>query len=269
MTLILSSGKRDFILDPPITNAAGILGFSDESKQQLDLSSLGAFVTNPISLNPRSVARPPRTLTFPGGFLLHTGHPNPGLHQVIQNNHRQWKNLPCPVIVHILGQNPEELAKIVERLEEVDVVAAVEVGLEPSDATTISDLTTTAVMSELPIIAHLPLDCNEQVILAVAHAGASALSLGPPRGSLPGSGGVVSGRLYGPALFPLALRTVMKLSGLIDIPIIASGGVSTLEQIQVLLEAGAQAVQLDSVLWTEPDRVLSRPSHLMKPNDPT
>jgi dihydroorotate dehydrogenase (NAD+) catalytic subunit len=258
MALILSSGKRDFILDPPLTNVAGTLGFSDEARHHVDLSSLGAFITNPISLNPRSVARPPRVLPFPGGFLLHTGHPNPGLQRVIQQHQRRWMNLPCPVIVHILGQNPTELAKMVERLEEVEAVTALELGLEATDTDTISDLTTAAVRGELPVIAHVPMDCSEEIVLAIINAGAHALSLGPPRGSLPGrDGSIISGRLYGPALFPLALKAVAKLSEMIDIPIFASGGVSTPDQIHALLEVGAQAVQLDSVLWTEPERVLS------------
>jgi dihydroorotate dehydrogenase (NAD+) catalytic subunit len=258
MALILSSGKRDFIIDPPKTNVAGTLGFSDETKDHVDLASLGAFITNPISLNPRTVARPPRVLPFPGGFLLHTGHPNPGLQSVIQQHQRRWRDLPCPVIIHILGQSPTDTAEMVERLEELEAIAAIELGLEATDSDTVSELTAAAVTSELPIIAQVPMDCSEEMVLAIVDAGAHALSLGSLRGSLPSSGEIVSGRLYGPALFPLALKTVAKLSILIELPIFASGGIFTPDQINSLLDVGAQAVQLDSVLWTEPERVLSR-----------
>jgi len=258
MGILLSSGKRDFILDPILTNVAGTLGFSDEAAHNVDLSYLGAFITNPISLNPRTAARPPRTLPFPGGFLLHTGHPNPGFQRVIRQHQRRWGDLLCPVIVHILGQSPSEVAKMVEGLEDVEAVVAVELGLEASDPDTLSDLTTAAVMGELPVIAHVPLDCSEELVLAIINAGANALSLGPPRGCLPVSGGgIVSGRLFGPALYPLALKAVSKLSELIEVPLLASGGIHNHDQIKALLEAGAQAVQLDSVLWTEPERVLS------------
>ena len=258
MGLILSSGKRDFILDPILTNVAGTLGFSDEAAHYVDLSSLGAFVTNPISLNRRTVARLPRTLPFPGGFLLHTGHPNPGFQRVIQQHQRRWKDLPCPVIVHILGQSPSEVARIIERLEDVEAVVAIELGLEASDPDTISDLTTAAVTCELPVIAHIPMDCSGEIVLAIVNAGANALSLGPPRGCLPGpGGGIVSGRLYGPALYPIALKAVSELSEMIELPIFASGGIVNHDQIKALLDAGAQAIQLDSVLWSEPERILS------------
>jgi dihydroorotate dehydrogenase (NAD+) catalytic subunit len=255
--ILLSSGKRDFILEPIWTNLTGMLGFSDESLPNIDLSRLGAFVTNPISLYPRSPAHPPRVLPFPGGFLLHTGHPNPGLSATLRKHQRRWEELPCPVIVHLLGQDPDEISRLVEHFEEVDAVAAIEVGLEATDPDTISQLTLAAVRCELPIIIQVPFDCGEKFVIAIANAGANAIGLGPPRGSLPNpGGGIASGRLFGPALFPMALQAVAKLHNLLDIPIIASGGIYDIDQVKTMMDAGASAVQLDSVLWTESERIL-------------
>ena len=71
----------------------------------------------------------------------------------------------------------------------------------------------------------------------------------PPRGSLPGPGKeLLSGRLYGPGIFPLALNTVETLCAL-GFPVIGAGGVYAKEQALAMLEAGALAVQLDTVLW--------------------
>jgi dihydroorotate dehydrogenase (NAD+) catalytic subunit len=260
MGVLLSSGKRDFFLDPVWTNVTGMLGFSDEAQHTIDLSRLGAFVTNAISLNPRTIARPPRTLTFPGGFLLHTGHPNPGLSQTIKLHGGRWKDLACPVIVHLLGQSVHDISQMVERLEDVEAVAAIEIGLEESDPDIVSQLTSEAVKGELPILIHVAMDSPEDCIFAIAEAGACAVSLGPPRGSLPATDGEwISGRLFGPGLFPLALQTVSRLNPLLDIPIIASGGLYESNQVRVMLDAGASAVQFDSVLWTEPERVLVDP----------
>jgi dihydroorotate dehydrogenase (NAD+) catalytic subunit len=258
MGILLSSGKRDFIFEPVWTNLTGMLGFSDESLPTIDISRLGAFVTNPISLYPRSPAHPPRVLPFPGGFLLHTGHPNPGLSATIRKHHRRWMELPCPVIVHLLGQDPDEILRLVERLEEVESIAAIEVGLEATDLDTASQLTRVAVQCEIPVIIQVPMNCSENLASAIANAGANAIGLGPPRGSLPSPGGeIVSGRLFGPALFPMALQAVIKLLNLLDVPIIASGGIYNTNQVKTMLAVGASAVQLDSVLWTEPERILS------------
>jgi dihydroorotate dehydrogenase (NAD+) catalytic subunit len=260
MGILLSSGKRDFILDPVWTNVTGMLGFSNETRQTIDLSRLGAFVTNAISLTPRTPARPPRTLTFPGGFLLHTGHPNLGLSQVLKQHSGRWLDLDCPVIVHLLGQNALDISKMVERLEEVEAVAAVEIGLEESDPEIVSQLTSEAVKSELPILIQVAMDSPEDIFITIYEAGANAVSLGPPRGQLPGpKGELISGRLFGPALFPMALQTISRLLPLLDIPIIASGGLYDSNHVKAMLEAGASAVQFDSVLWTQPEQVLGDP----------
>ena len=71
--------KSELLLNTPIMNAAGCLGFAPDTHGPTDLSQLGAFITNPISLLARSPAHGPRFLSFPGGFMLHTGYPNPGL----------------------------------------------------------------------------------------------------------------------------------------------------------------------------------------------
>jgi dihydroorotate dehydrogenase (NAD+) catalytic subunit len=257
MGLILSSGKRDFILDPVYTNVAGILGFSNETRNAIDLSSLGGFITNPISLSSRMPANPPRMIPFNGGFLLHTGHPNPGLNQILRLHEQQWQEFPCPVIAHLLAQTPQEVAQMVERLEDVEAVAAIELGLEAADPSILSELITAAVHSELPVVAQVPMNCGEDIASTIAETDVVALCLGPARGSLPGPDrNLVSGRLFGPALFPLALRSVNKLSRFVSLPLIGSGGVYSRFQAYVMLTAGADAVQFDSVLWTTPEVVL-------------
>jgi dihydroorotate dehydrogenase (NAD+) catalytic subunit len=248
--------KFDLYLDPPVMNAAGTLGFAPDLRGPVDLSQFGAFVTNPISQAPRRPASGTRYLPTAGGFLLHTGHPNPGLRQVLRKHRRQWGRTSLPVIVHLLALEPRTLAEMVERLEGVEGVMGVEVGLPPGVDASHGRAFIQAAMGELPIIARVNL---EQVLAeagqtlpileAVIQAGASAISLSAPRGSLPGPDGrIISGRLYGPAVFPLALRAVENIAAA-GLPVIASGGVYHPDQQQAMLAAGALAVQLDARLW--------------------
>jgi dihydroorotate dehydrogenase len=84
--------------------------------------------------------------------------------------------------------------------------------------------------------------------------GAQAISISAPRGALTpnpspaGGGGLVTGRLYGPSLFPRALEAVYSAAKL-GLPIIGAGGVWTKENAQAMLSAGALGVQVDAVLW--------------------
>ncbi len=238
----------NFSLNTPLLNAAGTLGFSPDLRGDVDLSALGAFVTNPISNRPRTPANGVRLLRYPGGVLLHTGLPNPGLRKVIRQHAARWARAPMPVIAHVLSESPSGVARMVEVLEEVEGVMGIELGLPPFvDAVTARELARAA-LGELPLIVRIPLELAFSLPETLAGVGAAAFSLGAPRGSLPASGGPVEGRLYGPGVYPLALAAVRALAPL-EVPIIAGGGVYSPEDARAMLAAGAAAVQLDTVLW--------------------
>ncbi len=244
--------KNDLSLAKPLMNAAGFLGFAPEARGAVDISGLGAFVTNPISRRPRTPARGPRCVPFAGGFLLHTGLPNPGLSAVIRKAGRKWARSPVPVIVHLLALETGELAEMIYRLEGIEGVMGIEIGLPPeADDNAVFDFTQAAA-GELPVIVRLPLEDCDRLASVAMEAGASAVSLSAPRGLLPGEGGqLVAGRLYGPALFPLALRAVERVAGL-GLPVIGAGGVYRAADVAAMLEAGALAVQVDARLWGDP-----------------
>jgi dihydroorotate dehydrogenase (NAD+) catalytic subunit len=247
--------KSDLYLSTPFLNAAGTLGFSPDPKTPLDITQLGAFVTNPVSLAPRKPAKGDRYLPFPGGFLLHTGYPNPGFKTIIRKHARRWARSPVPVIVHLLAQEPTGLRRMVERLEGIEAVMGVEIGLRPGiDPDLVHEMGMAAV-GELASIIRLPFDSvsgvnvNAKLLDTVIATGASAVSLAPPRGTLVGAdGSLVSGRLFGPGLFPQTLAAV-KILAEMDIPTIGGGGVYSRAEVETLLAAGAVAVQLDAVLW--------------------
>jgi len=240
--------KHDLAIDPPLMNAAGSLGFSPDLYCPMDWSRMGAFVTNPISLMPRTPARGKRFIAYPGGFLLHTGFPNPGLSHVLRRYAAQWSRSTIQVMVHLLAQSPEEVMKMGRQLESVEGVVGLEVGVASDASAEMVVALTQAASGELPVIMCLPVERSVELAANAMEAGADAISLAPPRGVYPSEGEMVQGRLYGPAILPLALRMVRELSRL-GIPTIGAGGIYTLEHKDAMLAVGALAVQLDSVLW--------------------
>ncbi len=214
-----------------------------------DLSGLGAFITNPISLQARTPAHGPRFLSFPGGFLLHTGYPNPGLIRAMRRYAGGWRRSPLPVLVHLLAQKAGEAAEMVRKLEGLEGVAGFEVGLPPEAGVELVQEFARATAGELPVVMRIPIDQAAGLAGGLAQARLAAVSLAPPRGALPTpEGGNVQGRLYGPALFPQALAAVQALARK-GVPVIGAGGVYTPAQAEAMLQAGAIAVQLDAVLW--------------------
>ena len=241
--------KYDLAFMPAVMNAAGSLGFAPDPRAPVDLGKLGAFVTNPISLNPRSPAQGRRFQAYPGGFLLHTGYPNPGLQSVIRRYAGRWAQGAVPVVVHLLAGMLEEIQQMVRQLEGLEGVMGIELGLPVElDAETIS-AQVRAAAGELPVVARLPLEQAVLLGAAACAAGAVAISLAPPRGvlALP-DGHLLHGRLYGPALFPQAMETVRRLVRE-DIPVIGAGGLYHPEQVEAMLAVGALAVQVDAALW--------------------
>jgi dihydroorotate dehydrogenase len=242
--------KYDLAIDPPLMNAAGSLGFVPDLHSLVDLGKLGAFVTNPVSAGPRTPAHGRRFLPYPGGFMLHTGYPNPGLSQVLRRHAGQWRRSRLPVIVHLLAQGAEDAGYMARRLETVEGVIGLEVGLPKEASIEMVIALTLAACGELPVIVRLPLERAVELVPSALAAGATAVSLAPPRGMspIPGGGEMAQGRLYGPAVLPMALATVRELAQL-GVPTIGAGGVYAREHMEAMLASGALAVQVDSVLW--------------------
>ena len=242
--------KYDLFIQPPYMNAAGSLGFAPDSHGPVDLERLGVFVTNPVSLKPRSVARGRRYANFSGGIIVHTGYPNPGLRAVIRKYASRWERAELPVIVHVLVQHAGEISQMLGRLEILDGVVGVELGLPPElDTDSLRTYVQTA-QGELPVIARLPFESALHLAPAAIEAGATAVSLSPPRGLVSGDGteGLMRGRLYGPALLPQSLELVRAIAQM-NIPVIGSGGIYSEQQAAAMLAVGALAVQLDTCLW--------------------
>ena len=242
MTLI------DLPFSTPVLNAAGTLGYNPEARN-LHLEGLGGFITNPISFSPRSPAHGERMIRYAGGFLLHTGYPNPGFHQVLNKNRQRWIRSRLPVVVHLLSENPDSTYRMVRTLEDTEGVRALEIGLPPGASPEYAGAILQAAVGELPVIARIGLEDIPHLIDDAVEAGVSAISMGAPRGSLPAENGeVVSGRLMGAAVFPQALEILRQIKTSI-VQIFFSGGIQHQDQIDLVLREGAAGVQLDLSLW--------------------
>ncbi len=243
----MSLGQELFFTSPYL-NAAGTLGFHPPARWPIP-EAQGAFITNPISQGPRTPAAERNVLPFPGGFLMHTGLPNPGLRRVVRHNARRWAQTSLPVWVHLLAEDPASVAQMVRRLEEVEGVMAVELGLPLSEPPEVLVEIVRAAAGELPVCVCVPVTQVEEAwVKQLGEAGASAVTLTAPRGTLIQEGRPVTGRMYGPALLPLAVAAVQSARRL-ELTVLAGCGIYRHQDAEMLLGAGAAAVQLDAVLW--------------------
>jgi dihydroorotate dehydrogenase len=240
----------DLELSSPWLNAAGTLGFAPGAEGWNWPEMQGGFVTNPISLNQRTPAETRVVQPYPGGCLLHSGLPNPGLNHVLRKYATRWSQSSLPLWAHLLADGPDEIHRMVLTLEEVEGVAAVEVGFPPGAPRDLALAMLSAAVGELAVIASLPLtSAGEAWLKEIPRLGVRGLCLSAPRGALPAAGGHInSGRLVGPGLFPQALAALNSVHAL-GLPVAVGSGVYSVAAGRALLAAGAAAVQIDTALW--------------------
>lgn len=253
---ITQSGKHSLILETPVMNAAGMLGFGDNYRDLLKYEKLGAFVTNPITYAPRSPANGTRIVPLDAGVLVHTGLPNPGMNKVISGYRAVWEKLGAPIITHIVVTTPDEIRRCLKAVDQEEIVDAVELGLHdetpPAEVERLIRVARDSV--EKPIIVVLPFNAAQELAQAVIDGGGDALvACSAPRGTArDNSGKLVAGRVYGPTIKPLNLRYVGQLARRSTIPIIGAGGIHSTQDAKDYLEAGAVAVQVDAAVWSLP-----------------
>ena len=241
--------KREIVLEKPFLNAAGTLGFYPNPHTMPYLHHLSAFLTNPISQYPRQPAGNRATIPFSGGFLLHTGLQNPGITRAVGQIKRRWANAPLPIIVHLLVESPQSLTDMIRRLEGLENIMALELGIPPDCQPDTLNAILEAARGELPLI----LSLNPEQILnldsSLRESSHIPIHLTEPRGMLPNKDGqFVTGRLYGPAIVPQMLKAAKAL---VDqgLQVIVNGGVTTIKEVKAFLDCGVTAVGLGSLLW--------------------
>jgi dihydroorotate dehydrogenase len=244
-----SLSRQELVLQRPFVNTGGFMGFYPDSKYSHLWQALGAFITNPISYRPRKPAENRTCLSYPGGILLHTGVPNPGFEVVLRRYALRWGRSACPIIVHLIAEEPGSLGYMTRKLETCENVVAIELGFSPGMEKEDIETLILAAQCELPLVACLSLRQAALMATRLVDLTIAMLHLGDTRGMLAGAGdSLIAGRLYGPALLPQVTEYVSTYSDS-GVEIMAGGGVYSKADAECLFRAGAKTVALDTLLW--------------------
>lgn len=250
--------KFGLSISSPIMPASGFLGYELAVYQPVIRGELfGALVTNPVTLRPYRPSINPQAVEVSGGVIFTTNPINPGVKKTIRQYGKVWRRSTVPVIVHLPADDPADLARTAGALDGLGCVAAFELGLPlnspPADVFDWVD----AILqrSEMPVLARIPFPFDVALIDASIEAGADALVLAAnPQGQTFGEdGAVIAGTYFGAGIVAVALPHIAAMKDRYpDVPLIASGGVHTPADVRDYLAAGAVAVQIDSLIFTNP-----------------
>ncbi len=255
--------KIGLVIENPVMPAAGFWGYGQPVYPDLiQVSHFGALVTNPITLRPQSHQAEPQVLESNGGVIFNTPPRNPGVKKIIRHHNKFWRRARLPIIAHLPADDPADLARTAGALAGLDTLAAFELELPHDTIPAEANAFIRAILerSELPLFVKLPLSNLFSLAEAVLFAGADALVIGtaPLGAAYTSDGAYLMGNYYGPGIVAQQIPWLIDLHHLYpEAPLIASGGVHTLADVNAYLQAGASAVQLDTVIFTDPAQVNS------------
>src|SRR4051794_25869155 len=264
---------RGLVLANPILVASGTFGYGIEYGDVVDIQHLGAICCKGTTLRPRIGNPTPRVTETPGGMLNSIGLQNPGVDAVVEKYADTWTGWDVPVIVNVAGESIADYVEVARRLDGVPGVAGIELniscpnvgkgGLQFAIDAEAAGAVTAAVRraTDLPLLVKLSPNVADvrPIARAIEAAGADALTAintlsgiaVAPNRRRPLLGNVFGG-LSGPAIKPVALRVVYEVCQVVDIPVVAIGGVTELADVLDFLAVGAVAVQVGTAVFADP-----------------
>lgn len=256
----------------PLIAASGTFGFGHEFQEFYPLSTLGGISCKGITLAERPGNPPPRIAETPGGMLNAVGLQNPGVDYFIEHDLPWLREQGTVIIANIAGNTPEDYCRMAEKLSDSDVdmielnISCPNVkqgGVQFGTSCEGVEGITAAVRKycKKPLMVKLSPNVSDiaEIAAAAEAAGADALSmintLTGMRIDIRSRRPIIrnnTGGLSGPALLPVAVRMVWQAAQRVKIPIVGMGGVSKWEDAVELMLAGASALQIGTVLFTDP-----------------
>jgi dihydroorotate dehydrogenase (NAD+) catalytic subunit len=264
---------RGLVLRNPILVASGTFGYGIEYGDVVDVQRLGAICCKGTTLRPRIGNPTPRVTETPAGMLNSIGLQNPGVDAVIEKYAVTWAGWQVPMIVNVAGESVGDYVEVVRRLEGVPGIAGIELNIScPNvgrgglqfaiDAGAAGEVTAAVRRAtDLPLLVKLSPNVADvrPIARAIADAGADALTAVNTLSGIAVSQsrtkpllGNIYGGLSGPAIKPIALRVVYEVSQVVEIPVVAIGGVTNLADVLDFLAVGAVAVQVGTAIFADP-----------------
>ena len=256
----------------PLIAASGTFGFGREFNEFYPLSTLGGISCKGITLRRRDGNPPPRIAETPSGILNAVGLQNPGVDVFINEDLPWLKQQNTTIIANIAGNTVEEYCQMAEKLSETDV-DMIELNISCPNVKSGGVQFGTSCESVGQITREVRAHCKKPLVVklspnvtdiaSIAQSaeanGADAISM---INTLTGMKIDIhtrrpiirnnTGGLSGAAVFPVAVRMVWQVSKAVTIPIIGMGGITTWEDAVEMLIAGATALQIGTVLFSDP-----------------
>ncbi|MGI6291226.1 MAG: dihydroorotate dehydrogenase [Bacteroidales bacterium] len=257
----------------PILTASGTFGYGEEFDDFLDLGHIGGMVLKGTTLHARDGNPYPRMAETAAGMLNAVGLQNKGIDYFITTIYPRIKHYDTHIILNVSGSTIEEYVGVVEKLNDLEKIAAIELniscpnvkkggmafGTSASSAEKVTQEVRKAYRKTLIVKLSPNVTDITEIAKAVEGAGADSVSL---INTLLGMAidaekqtpilSTVTGGLSGPCVKPIALRMVWQTYKAVKIPIIGLGGIMNAKDAIEFFLAGATAIQIGTANFINP-----------------
>ena len=262
-------------LKSPVCVASGTFGYGSEYEELIDLSKIGALFSKSVTVEERAGNDIPRLIETPSGLLNSIGLANVGIDRYIAEKLPLFRAFPCPVVANIAGGSAREYEQLTESLSGREEIWGFEVNLScpnvshglafGTDPRAVAKLTKSLRhRTSKPLIVKLTPNVTDilEIAKAAEAGGADGISCintlvgmvidtKERRPVLPaGTGG-----LSGPAIRPVGVAAVYRVSRGVTIPVIGIGGIMCADDAVQYLLAGAVAVQIGTGNFVNPSLI--------------
>lgn len=256
----------------PLIAASGTFGFGKEYEEYYAISKLGGVSTKGLTLNPKDGNEGIRLFETPSGLMNSIGLENPGIKAFIDKELDFLLSKDLITLVNIGGNNIEDYLEAVRLISETEAqmielnISCPNVksgGMAFGIKTCVAKDVVKKVrdITDKPLIVKLSPNANDIVEMAKAceEVGADALSLVNTFNAMAIDidrrktvfNNKTAG-LSGPAIKPIALRMTYEVAKAVNIPVIGMGGIRNYTDVIEFIMAGASAVQVGTMNFTEP-----------------
>ena len=257
----------------PVLTASGTFGYGEEFDDFLDLGHIGGMVLKGTTLHARDGNPYPRMAETVAGMLNAVGLQNKGIDYFITTIYPRIKHYDTHIILNVSGSTIEEYVGVVEKLNDLEKIAAIELniscpnvkkggmafGTSASSAEKVTQEVRKAYRKTLIVKLSPNVTDITEIAKAVEGAGADSVSL---INTLLGMAidaekqtpilSTVTGGLSGPCVKPIALRMVWQTYKAVKIPIIGLGGIMNAKDAIEFFLAGATAIQIVTANFINP-----------------
>ncbi len=259
-------------LKNPFMPASGTFGYGLEYSDFGDLSKLGAIVTKGVSLTPRKGNKPPRICEVSGGMLNSIGLENIGYDE-FKSLLNDLKDIKTHIVVNFFGNTFEEYVELARLFNKETLITALEMNIScpnikeggicfGTDVNTVQYLVSEVKnVLEKPLWVKLTPNTNDitSIALAAEKGGADAVVVANTylgmavdiKRKVPKLANVFGG-FSGPAIKPLTMYNVYRCVKVLKIPVVACGGIMSLNDALEYMIVGAKAVQIGTANFTNP-----------------